>query len=278
MIKIVTDSSCDLTKEEAKALDIHIVPLTISIGEDSFLDGIDITPAKFIEKMEQSNILPKSSQPAIGEFVNLFGELTKDGSEVLSIHLSGNLSGTAESARAAANMVDGKVTVVDSLFISKAMAFQVREAVRMAREGYSVEEVIEKLTHIRKRINLYVVVDTLENLAKGGRIGKGTALIGSFLNIKPIAILENGEYSPVAKVRSQSQAIKYIAKQFMDDIKGKTIKYASIAHANGLDFATKLKGELEEKAGCHSVEIDWTSPVISTHTGQGAIGFSYYAE
>ncbi|VEF48032.1 degV family protein [Bacillus freudenreichii] len=278
MIKIVTDSSSDFTKEELIELNIHVVPLSISIGEESFLDGVDISSEQFIEKMQWFKSLPKSSQPAAGEFLNLYNQLTKDGSEVLSIHMSGKLSGTVESARTAAGMADGKVTVVDSLFISKALGFQVREAAKMAKEGYSTEEITNVLNQIRKNTNLFVVVDTLENLVKGGRIGKGTALIGSFLNIKPIAILEDGEYSPVAKVRSQSQAIKYIVKQFMSDVKGKTVKYASVAHANGIDFALKLKEQIEEKAGYHSVEILWTSPVISTHTGQGAIGFSYYAE
>ncbi len=278
MIKIVTDSSSDLTMQEAKELDVQIIPLTISIGEDSYLDGVDITPEEFIEKMEESDNFPKSSQPAIGELLKLYNQLAEDGSEVLSIHLSGKLSGTSESAKAAATMSGRKVTVVDSLFISKALGFQVREAARMAKKGCVMDEILEKLDHIRKNTHLFVVVDTLENLVKGGRIGKGTAMIGSFLNIKPIAILENGEYSPVAKARSQSQAIKYIVKQFMNDVKGKTIKYASIAHANGLEFAMKLKEQIEEKSGFHSVEILWTSPVISTHTGQGAIGFSYFAE
>ncbi|WP_212949641.1 DegV family protein [Siminovitchia terrae] len=278
MIKIVTDSSSDLTIEEANELEVMIVPLTISIGEESFLDGTDVTPKEFIQKMEASKTLPKSSQPAIGELLKLYNQLTEDGSEVLSIHMSGKLSGTAESAKTAAMMAEGKVNVVDSLFISKALGFQVREAAKLAKEGRIAEEIIRKINDIRKNTHLFVVVDTLENLVKGGRIGKGTALIGSILNIKPIAILEDGEYSPVAKVRSQSQAIKYLVKQFMKDVKGKTIKYASIAHANGLDFAMKLKEQIEEKADFHSVEILWTSPVISTHTGQGAIGFSYFAE
>lgn len=278
MIKIVTDSSSDLTVEEASELNIRVIPLTISIGEETFLDGVDIAPEEFIKKMQGSKDFPKSSQPAIGELLNLYNQLTEDGSEVISIHLAGKLSGTAESAKAAAAMAAGKVNVVDSLFISKALGFQVREAAKMAKEGFAADEIFEKMNEIRKNTNLFVVVDTLENLVKGGRIGKGTALIGSFLNIKPIAILENGEYSPVAKVRSHSQAVKYIMKQFMDDVKGKTIKYASIAHANGLDFAAKLKEQIEKQTDFHSVEILWTSPVISTHTGQGAIGFSYYAD
>jgi len=278
MIKIVTDSSSDLSLHEAEEMNIHVIPLTITINNEAFVDGVDITPEHFIEKMQESAVLPKSSQPAVGEFVKLYNELASDGSEILSIHLSGKLSGTVEAARTAAEISDAKVTVIDSHFISKALAFQAREAALMAKEGLGMDSIIEKINQVRMNSNLYVVVDTLENLVKGGRIGKGTALIGSLLNIKPIAILEEGEYSPVAKVRSQSQAIKYIMKQFMKDITGKTIKYVGIAHANGLEFAHLLKDQIESKTGFQLVEICYTTPVISTHTGQGAIGFSYYAE
>ncbi|RKJ23347.1 DegV family EDD domain-containing protein, partial [Butyricicoccus sp. 1XD8-22] len=114
------------------------------------LDGVDITPEEFIQKMNNSKEFPKSSQPAIGELIKLYSQLTEDGSEVLSIHLSGKLSGTAESAKTAAKMADGKVNVVDSLFISKALGFQVREAAKMAKEGRSADEIIRKIHEIRK--------------------------------------------------------------------------------------------------------------------------------
>ncbi|MFD1706691.1 DegV family protein [Siminovitchia sediminis] len=278
MIKIVTDSSCDLTNEETEKWQVYKIPLTISFGEVSYLDGVEITPKDFIKKMSRTDLFPKSSQPSLGKFIDLYNDLTEDGSEVISIHLAKKLSGTVETAKTAASMVKGKVTVIDSYFTSRALGFQVIEAAKLSKEGWTSKEITDRLTGMKAHTYLYVVVDTLENLAKGGRIGKGTAMIGSLLNIKPIAILEDGEYSPVAKVRSQTQAVKYMAKQFMNDIRGKTIKYASIAHADGQDFALKLKEQIEKNTGFQSVEILWTSPVISTHTGQGAIGFSYYAE
>ncbi|MFS0645855.1 DegV family protein [Siminovitchia sp. 179-K 8D1 HS] len=277
-VKIITDSSCDLSREEAKKLGVNIVPLTISIGEQSYEDGVDITPGAFIEEMKRAAMLPKSSQPSSGEFASIYEELSKDGSELLSIHLSGKLSGTVATAKMAADSANAKVTVIDSSFISKALAFQVREAAMMAKNAFSSKEIVEKINLVRKNTRLFVVVDTLENLVKGGRIGKGRALIGSLLNIKPIAVLEEGEYSPVGKVRSHSQAISFIMSRFVEDIKGKTLKYAGIAHADGLKFAEKLKHQIEQTTGFQSVEINITSPVISTHTGRGAIGFSYYAE
>lgn len=278
MIKIVTDSTCDLSKEEVEELNVHVIPLSISIDGKTYIDGTDMTPDLFIEKMKQSEELPKSSQPAVGEFVELYDRLGSDGSEVLSIHMSGKLSGTVDAARTAAQMTNTKVTVIDSLNISKGLAFQVREAANKAKKGLGLMEIIEAVQAVKNETRLYVVVDTLENLVKGGRIGKGKALIGSLLKIKPIAFLEEGEYSPVAKVRSHSQAVKYLVKQFVQDMKGKTIKGVGIAHADGLDFALKLKERIEKVTGYQAVEICPTTPIVSTHTGTGAIGFVYYGD
>lgn len=277
-IKIVTDSTCDLTNTEAEQLNIHIIPLSISINGKTYLDRVDISPSTFMEKMKLSKQLPKSSQPAVGEFVELYDRLGSDGSEVLSIHMTGKMSGTVEAARSAAEMTDTKVTVIDSLFISKALAYQVRTAATLANKGYEMSEIIKSINMVRSETKLYVVVDTLENLVKGGRIGKGRAMIGSLLNIKPIALLEAGEYSPVAKVRSQSQAIKYLITQFMDDVKGKSISSVAVCHADGLEFALKIKEKIEEVTGFMNVEINDTTPVISTHTGPGAIGFIYHVK
>jgi DegV family protein with EDD domain len=277
-IKIVTDSTVDLSKEEIEKYGIHVVPLSISIEGETFLDRVDITPKVFMEKMKNSNELPKSSQPPAGEFAKLYDELGSDGSTVLSIHMTGNMSGTVRSAESAAEMSSSNVLVIDSRFISKALAFQVIEAAKMAAEGKGLEEILTRLEHIRSETNLFVVVDTLENLVKGGRIGKGRALIGSLLNIKPIASLDGGEYTPVTKVRSHSQVVKYLAAQFVEDVKGKTIRGVGLVHADGMDLAQKLRSRLIELTGYDAIEIVDTTPIISTHTGAGAIGFMYYTE
>lgn len=277
-IKIVTDSTVDLSKEEIEKYGIRVVPLSISFESETFLDRIDITPKEFMEKMKLSNELPKSSQPPAGEFAKLYDELGSDGSTVLSIHMTGNMSGTVRSAESAAEMSTANVKVVDSRFISKALSFQVVEAAKMAMEGKKLDEILQRLEKIRKETNLFVVVDTLENLVKGGRIGKGRALIGSLLNIKPIASLEGGEYTPVTKVRSHSQVAKYLASQFVEDVKGKTIRGVGLTHADGQELAQKLKSRIIELTGYDAIEIEETTPIISTHTGPGAIGFMYYTD
>ncbi|MGM0864842.1 MAG: DegV family protein [Bacillota bacterium] len=277
-IKIVTDSTVDLSDEVVKELDIHVVPLSISIDGETYLDRVDLSPLSFLEKMKASKELPKSSQPSAGTFVELYDELGKDGSKVLSIHMTGGMSGTVRSAESAAEMSSSDVAVVDSRFISKGLAFQVIEAAKLAKEGKPLEEILKTVGTIRQNTNLFVVVDTLENLAKGGRIGKGRAMIGSLLNIKPIASLEGGEYTPVAKVRSHSQVVKYLTTQFLDDVKGKTIRGVGLVHADGLQLAQNLKAKIIEKTGYDQIDIVPTTPIISTHTGIGAIGFMYYTD
>ncbi|WP_026583594.1 DegV family protein [Bacillus sp. J33] len=277
-IKIVTDSTADLSSEIIDKYAIEVVPLTIHIEGNTYLDRVDITPSEFIRKMKEANELPKSSQPPAGAFVEVYDRFGEEGYDIISIHMTGGMSGTVRSAESAAGMSSANVTVVDSRYISKALAFQVLEAAKLAKEGKSVQEIVERLNTVRESSKLFVVVDTLENLVKGGRIGKGKAMIGSLLNIKPIASLEGGVYTPVAKVRSHNQVAKYLAKQFAEDVKGKAIKGVGLVHAEGYELASKLKRLIEEMTAYDKVEIEETTPIISTHTGPGAIGFMYYLE
>jgi len=277
-IHIVTDSTCDLTKEEVAQHGIHIVPLTIQIDDKTYIDGVDLEPQSFLGLMKNAKNLPKSSQPAPGKFKELYDELGKDGDQIISLHMTGGMSGTVESARQAAQMTDSDVTVIDSRFIAIGLAIQIREAIKMRDAGATVEEIVERLEKVRENTYLYVIVDTLENLIKGGRIGKGTGFIGSLLNIKVIANLEGGAYNPVSKVRSHKQVVNYLFKQFQADTAGKTVKSVGISHAEGLTTMGGPLKELVEGTGFNEVEIAFTSPIISTHTGPGAIGFIYFAE
>lgn len=224
--------------------------------------------------MREAEELPKTSQPSLGELIETYEELGKDGSQILSIHMTAGMSGTYKAASIAAEQADADVTVVDSTFIANALGFQVIEAATMASEGKSMDEILERLDHVRKNSKIFVVVSTLENLLKGGRIGRGKAFIGSLLKLKPIAALEDGVYTPVTKVRTQNQVVQTLMNHFKQDTEGKIVKGVSISHANGLELAHKLREKLSE----HKVSIQSTTPVISTHTGEGAIGFMYYTD
>jgi DegV family protein with EDD domain len=275
-IKIVTDSTADLRDEQIKKYNIEIVPLTITIDGESYTDLVDISAEEFVEKMGLAKELPKTSQPSAGTFLELYDRLSDEGYEILSIHMTGGMSGTVRSAESAAQMSKGNVTVVDSRYISKALSFQVLEAAEMAANGKSVDEIVKHLDDVRNQTKLLIMVDTLENLVKGGRIGKGKAFLGSLLNIKPISSLEGGALTPLSKPRSHSQVIKYFVKQFTEDLKGKSIKRVGIAHIAAQGLADQLEKEIADLTGYHDTEIVFTTPVISTHTGPGAIALMYY--
>lgn len=265
-----------MAEEMIKKYQIEVVPLSIQIAGETFLDRVDLTPKEFLSKMKASDELPKSSQPPVGVFVELYDRLGLEGYDVISIHMTGGMSGTVQSAETAASMSTANVKVVDSRFISKALSFQVIEAAKLAHQGKSIDEILIRLDTIRENTRLFVVVDTLENLVKGGRIGKGKAMIGSLLNIKPIASLEGGVYTPVSKARSYTQVANYLAKQFAEDVKGKVIRGVGLTHAEAPELIQKLQAALHKATSYDLQETEYTTPIVSTHTGPGAIGFMYY--
>jgi DegV family protein with EDD domain len=277
-IKIITDSTADLRDEQIKKYSIEVVPLTITIDDKSYTDRVDISPVEFLEKMGQSKELPKTSQPSTGTFLELYDRYIDEGYDIISIHMTGGMSGTVRSAESAAQMAKGKVTVIDSRYISKALSFQVLEAADLVSKGKSLQEIVKHLEKVREQTRLFLMVDTLENLVKGGRIGKGKAFLGSLLNIKPIASLEGGEYTPASKARGYSQVIKYLVKQFSEDVKGKNVKRIGIVHSEAKDLVSQLSSAIHGITDFQNIEIDYTTPVIATHTGKGTIALMYYFE
>lgn len=278
-IHIVTDSTCDLTDEEIKKHGIHVVPLTVQINGNLYTDRVNLQPDQFIELMKGAPELPKSSQPAPGVFKEIFDELGKDGSQIISIHMTGGMSGTYQSASQAAEMSDADVTVIDSRYIAFGLAFQLREAIRLRDAGATVQEIVAGVNKVRENTRLFVVLDKLENMVKGGRIGKGKAVVSSLLNIKPIGHLDIGEVTICAKPRSHKQVVKFLMGEFLKDTAGKVVKSVGISHANSMDtLVNPLIDQLRAANFNGDVEVAFTSPIISTHTGEGAIGFMYYTE
>lgn len=278
-IHIVTDSTCDLTDAEIQQHGIHVVPLTVQIDDKTYTDRVNLQPDTFIELLKTAKELPKSSQPSPGVFKELYDELGKDGAQVVSIHMTGGMSGTYQSASQAAEMSSADVTVIDSRYIAFGLAFQLREAIRLRDAGASVEEIVAGVNKVRENTRLFVALDTLENMVKGGRIGKGKAVVSSLLNIKPIGHLDIGEVTICAKPRSYKQIIKFLMSEFEKDTKGKKVMSVGISHANSMDtLVNPLIEQVKATGFTGEVEVAFTSPVISTHTGEGAIGFMYYTE
>ncbi|OLN23178.1 fatty acid-binding protein DegV [Domibacillus antri] len=279
-IKIVTDSALDMTSDELKERGITMVPLTVLVDGKTYLDSVEISAEEFLVKMDQAKDMPKTSQPPVGKFLEVYDELGRDGSQIISIHMTGAMSGTFQSAKQAAEMSKSDVTVVDSRYISKALSYQVLEAWKMAEAGHTVEEIVTRLDEVRAETKLYIMVDTLENLIKGGRIGKAQGFIGSLLNIKPIANLDTGALSPVTKVRSHAKGIKFFVDQISEELKGRELVSFSICHAgrNSHEFSQNLSAKITEMTGFKDIDICITAPIISAHAGPGAVGIMYQAK
>ena len=275
-IIIVTDSTADLTKQEIQDFNIHVVPLNITIQEEHYLDGETITKEEFKNKMIASSELPMTAQPSIGRFVELYDELGKDGSEIISIHLMNSISGTVNAARQAADITESTVTVVDSDFTSRSMGIIVREAANAAKEGKSAEEVLEVIESTRQRTKLYLTVLNLDNLIKGGRISRVMGAFSNLLNIKLFLEVINGKIEIVQKGRGLKSLQKKYDEVFEEMKACPTgIQEIGIMHAGLNEFNQTQIDTLRELFPDAKFTIVMTSPIIMSHTGVEAMAVTY---
>jgi DegV family protein with EDD domain len=266
---VVTDSTADISPAMAAERGIEVVPLTCAIDDDSFLDGT-LTQQQFFDRMNASPRLPTTSQPPVGAFVEAYERALAVADHVVSVHISEKLSGTISAARQAAEMFAGKVHVFDSLNLSWGLAFQVMEAAAAAREGVSHFEALKRLERARERVKLIVGIDSLDNLAKGGRIGKVSALLGSILNLKvTFTVDENGAFQPLARVRGEKAALEstleWVASLLPPSGKGAF----AVGHALSEKRALWLREEILRRFDASEVIVYEAGSVICTHTGTG---------
>ena len=275
-IIIVTDSTADLTEQEIQDFNIHVVPLNITIQEEHYLDGETITKEEFKNKMIASSELPMTAQPSIGRFVELYDELGKDGSQIISIHLMNSISGTVNAARQAADITESTVTVVDSDFTSRSMGIIVREAAQAAKEGKSAEEVLEVIESTRQRTKLYLTVLNLDNLIKGGRISRVMGAFSNLLNIKLFLEVINGKIEIVQKGRGLKSLQKKYDEVFEEMKTCPTgIQEIGIMHAGLNEFNQSQIDTLRELFPEAKLTIVMTSPIIMSHTGVDAMAVTY---
>ena len=275
-IIIVTDSTADLTEQEIQDFNIHVVPLNITIQEEHYLDGETITKEEFKNKMIASSELPMTAQPSIGRFVELYDELGKDGSEIISIHLMNSISGTVNAARQAADITESTVTVVDSDFTSRSMGIIVREAAQAAKEGKSAEEVLAVIESTRQRTKLYLTVLNLDNLIKGGRISRVMGAFSNLLNIKLFLEVINGKIEIVQKGRGLKSLQKKYDEVFEEMKACPTgIQEIGIMHAGLNEFNQTQIDTLRELFPEAKLTIVMTSPIIMSHTGVDAMAVTY---
>ncbi len=275
-IIIVTDSTADLTEQEIQDFNIHVVPLNITIQEEHYLDGETITKEEFKNKMIASSELPMTAQPSIGRFVELYDELGKDGSEIISIHLMNSISGTVNAARQAADITESTVTVVDSDFTSRSMGIIVREAAKAAQEGKSAAEVLEVIEGTRQRTKLYLTVLNLDNLIKGGRISRVMGAFSNLLNIKLFLEVIDGKIEIVQKGRGLKSLQKKYDEVF-EEMKAcpNGIQEIGIMHAGLNEFNQSQIDTLRELFPDAKLTIVMTSPIIMSHTGVDAMAVTY---
>ena len=273
-IKIVTDSTSDLDSSIAQDLGITIVPLNVHFGESVFKDGIDLDTDQFFDKLINGNVFPSTSQPSLGEFVDVYKEISQPGDVIISVHVSSKLSGTINSAQQAANTLSGTVDVriVDTQQVSMTVGLSAVGAAQAAREGKSVEECIAVAESVARRSNFFALFDTLEYLEKGGRIGKARSLIGGLLKIRPILRVEDGEIGQFSKARSRNmgmlkleEAVRELGK--LDDI---AIVYSTDG-SDAEELAATVKDLLPSDKSPYLTRV---GPVIGTHAGPNLVAIA----
>ncbi|HFQ3713560.1 TPA: DegV family protein [Streptococcus pyogenes] len=268
-IKIVTDSSITIEPDLIKALDITVVPLSVMIDSKLYSDNDLKEEGHFLSLMKASKSLPKTSQPPVGLFAETYENLVKKGvTDIVAIHLSPALSGTIEASRQGAEIAEAPVTVLDSGFTDQAMKFQVVEAAKMAKAGASLNEILAAVQAIKSKTELYIGVSTLENLVKGGRIGRVTGVLSSLLNVKVVMALKNDELKTLVKGRGNKTFTKWL-DSYLAKNSHRPIAEIAISYAGEASLALTLKERIAAYYN-HSISVLETGSIIQTHTGEGA--------
>lgn len=267
-IKIVTDSSVTIEPELVKQLDITVVPLSVMIDNVVYSDADLKEEGKFLQLMQEAKNLPKTSQPPVGVFAEVFEELSKDGSQILAIHMSHALSGTVEAARQGASLSTADVTVIDSSFTDQALKFQVVEAAKLAQEGKDMEEILTRVEAVKNNTELYIGVSTLENLVKGGRIGRVTGLLSSLLNIRVVMQMKDHELQPIVKGRGAKTFKKWL-DELTTTLSERSVAEIGISYSGSADWAKEMKESLQAYVE-KQISVLETGSIIQTHTGENA--------
>jgi DegV family protein with EDD domain len=273
-IRIVTDSTADIPESIRKEYGIEMVPLKVHFGSETYYDAVTIQSEQFYEKLAASPSLPTTSQPSPVDFLETFKRLAEEpDTEIIAILLSSAFSGTYQSAVLAKSLMDENVSleIIDSKSASYGFGMLVVEAAKAAREGKSKDEVLELIARLRRETRLFFLVDTLEYLQKGGRIGKAAALFGSLLNIKPILTIDDdGQVAPVDKVRGQKKAMARIVDMLKADFGDREV-LVTVAHANAMETAQEFSAQLQDQLKIKTLNYTSIGPVIGTHAGPGTV-------
>ena len=272
-VRVVTDSTSDISQEDAARWGITVVPLTIHFGTEALRDGVDIRPPEFFDRLVETKTLPKTSQPSAGVFLETYQRLAQETDQILSVHISGKLSGTLNSARAARDALGprARVEVVDAETVSWPLGFAARSAAEAAAADASVEDCATAARDAVARTTLIFTLDTLEYLQRGGRIGRARAWIGGIFNIKPILTIKEGEIAPLERVRSRMRAEERLFELATAEAE---LERLAVCHSAMPDEVERWADRLRTTRPGVAVETAWLGPVVGVYAGPRTLGMA----
>jgi len=275
-IRIVIDSTADVTQEIIEKHDLKMVPLKVNFENESYLDKVELTTSMFFDKLAQAEKSPTTSQPSPGDFVQAFSEVLLEGDQVLGIFLASELSGTYDSARMAKEMIGSdNIRIVDSKSVCLGAFALILEAIELVNQKKGIDEIVDELERVKGSIVAVAGLDTLKYLEKGGRLSKGQAVIGSLLNIKPVIGIKDGAVSVIDKVRGKNKMIKWLDEWIEKnnfDLSNKTVL---LFHGQSYDQLKALREVIEEKYRIKNIIEQEVGAVIGTHSGPGVLGIGF---
>lgn len=277
MIKIVTDSTVNLSDETLARYDIRTAPIAIQFGQESYEEDVDIDRDMFYRKIEEMGILPTTSQPATGRFTEVYRDLTAAGHEILSIHITSKHSGTYQSAALARSLVPGaQIEVFDSASISLGTGYMVLEAVRAVEKGWTLDQILTRLRHIRDGMRAYITPSTLKYLQMSGRVGRLQTALASVLQLKPVIKIEDGVLEACENVRTRSRALNRLVDLLVEAVGQHDPVNVAVVHARALEEGRKLLERLETVLNCRETLFDELVASLAVHGGPGIVAaFAY---
>lgn len=278
MLRIVMDSAGDLPEEWISKYEIDVIPINVHMGNEVFLEDVDLSIDQFYSWVKKTGKVPKTSQPSPQQFINFYREIAQPGDEILSIHLTSKLSGTYESAVLAARDLKDEAFEIfpfDTLAGTGIQGYMCQEAREMDRQGTSVEQILERMVQIRDNTQVIFTVDSLEFAQKSGRVQMIESILASILRIKPIITLKEGTLAVADKVRTRKASLEFILQEMSQRV-GKKLINAAIIHADDLATALEISVKVEKLMNVKNLFVEDLSVAIATHLGPGTVGIVAY--
>ena len=276
-VAIVTDSTAYLSAEEISRYQVHVIPLKVIFGTEVYSEGVGITSQEFYHRLSTGGPMPTTSQPPISDFTRLYRKLAEQGHAILSIHISSKLSGTVNSALTARQeLPQAQIEVVDARTV--ALRMLIAPAAQAAARGLALPQLKASIEKLNACLNTVGMLNTLEYLWKGGRIGGAKALLGTLLRIKPLLDFRGGEVKVLAKLRTSAQALDAILEFMRGRIRGGTAIHVGVAHTDAPDLAGALKKRVQATFNCAEIDVVELGPVLGTHVGPGFFGVAFYSD